>query len=162
MRCKNIKRLIIDASERSLGHEEKNILNKHLASCETCARFQKEYKNIRLSLQSSPTPALPHELESSTLSACQEWLKVNIIPGRAKPISSKAALPRMVWTALFLLTTLTIIILVPLLKEFQLDQSISVPTAVALTLILQNAVMLFFVPLIFRRARSREQGLRLV
>lgn len=162
MRCKDIKRLIIDASERDLEQAEKHVLEKHLAECEVCARFQNQYQNIRLSLSTSPKPALPHLLDSLTLGACQDWIYTAATTGKVIPSSSKSALPKLVWSALFLLTVLTVIILIPLLKEFQLDQNISVSTAVALTLILQNAVMLFFAPLIIRRARFRGSGFRLV
>lgn len=75
---------------------------------------------------------------------------------------SSVAVPKLILAALIFLTVLTVIIVVPQLKELKLDETMPFSTVMALTIILQNAVMLFFTPILIRKYRSKNQGFRLI
>jgi hypothetical protein len=58
--------------------------------------------------------------------------------------------------ALLVLTGLTLCFLIPGLEEFRQSQKLTLGTALVLLVILQNALMLFFTPLLMRRGRFSQ------
>jgi hypothetical protein len=68
-------------------------------------------------------------------------------------------IPKYIWAALASLTTLTVILLSLLLTEFNLERPLSFQTVVVLFLMIQNAGMLFFAPVLIRKYRSTNRSL---
>ena len=70
MRCKDIERLIVDASEGGWSLEDRRTIEDHVSSCEKCGRFQEELESIRVSLRNSSPPVLPDDLIKKTQEIC--------------------------------------------------------------------------------------------
>lgn len=162
MQCKDIERLIIDSSERDLSQEEQQTITKHRSQCILCARFLEDWEKIRLSIKKAPVPFLTAELDQKTMRSCQ----AEINSRQAQEVhsvrqKSYVSIPRPLWVAIFALFVLTVILFVPGVKDLSLDEPLTFPQIMILTLILQNAVMLILVPIIIRKY-GRNQGFRVV
>ena len=161
MRCKDIERLIIDSSDEDLSQEELRTIEKHVARCALCARFQDDLEKIRMGVKTIPQPVLPPDLAQKTRLRCQAEMS------QQPPAATKIAklipsepIPKYVWAALLPLILLTVFVIVPVFKEIRLDQTLTFTSVVALTIIIQNAVMLLFAPILIRRRHRKKQDIR--
>ena len=159
MRCKDIELLIIESSERELSQEERLKVKQHTAGCSACELFRKSFSKIRISIKNGSVPSLPEDLEEKTRRMCHAELESRAA-GASKADRIKAALPipKLIWAALFILTGLTVVILVPHLKDLSFDQTMNFQTALFLTLIFQNAAMLIFSPVLIRKFRMKNDN----
>jgi DNA-directed RNA polymerase specialized sigma24 family protein len=73
---------------------------------------------------------------------------------RRKRVRRRSPWP--IWAALAVLTGLTLCFLIPGLAGFRQSQKLTLETALVLLVILQNALMLFFAPLLMRRGRLSQ------
>lgn len=163
MRCQNIERLIIDSSEGILSQEEQRAIERHVAECAECARFQDDLKNIRISLTKMPAPSLPDELGRRTRILCHAELKARLASEKQRVSQTRPApVPWVIWAALISLIGLTVFLMVSLFKDIGLNQPLSFESVFVLCLILQNAVMLFFAPVIIRKYCSPKPRVRFV
>ncbi len=161
MRCKDIERLIIDSSEETSA-EELSAVREHVEHCARCAQLQDDLRKIRVHLKGMRRPVPAEELLKRTQSMCHD--KMSSLHRAKAIISAKNHLrliPKYIWVALALLIILTGIFMLWLLKDFRLSLPLSLQTAIVLMLMIQNAGMLFFAPLLMRRFRSNHQSLRL-
>ena len=161
MRCKDIERLIIDSSEEDLSQEELTAIETHVARCALCARFQEDLEKIRMGIKVMPQPVIPPDLAQKTR------LRIHTEMGREPAAATKIdqltpsePIPKYVWVALLPLIILTVILIVPIFKEIRLDQTLTFASVVALTIIIQNAVMLLFAPILIRRRHRKKQDIR--
>ena len=152
MRCQDFERLILEAGEKKLDSEEQLALEQHLDQCSACARFRDSWEDLYISLQKTPSPPLPPELEQKVRLACYEELGARRMR-RARPRRARAGVhvPWPIWVALAILTALTAAFLVPGIEGFLRDQKFTLEAVLVLGIILQNALMLFFAPVILRR-----------
>lgn len=158
MQCQDLERLILESTERELNQEERLSLEKHLSQCKSCAAFQEFFDDLRRSLQKGPAPELPPDLEERVRFACHKELLARR-GGQTKPAPPEpcASIPWLVWTALAALTVMTTVFLIPAAQELWQNQELSLNTVLALILLLQNAVALLIVPVLFReRPYSRR------
>ncbi len=158
MRCKDVESLIISADERVLDSREQQSLKQHLKSCTRCADFMKFWNELQQPIGNMPIPPLPAELEESVRLLCIE--KINRLEqspdfGRFEQLSY-APIPWSIWAALTVLVIVTFGLITPEIESFWQNQKITGWTVVAFVLILQNAIMLFFAPVILRLYRSRS------
>lgn len=161
MRCKDIERLIIDSSDKDLSQEELSTIEKHIARCALCARFQDDLEKIRTGVKTMSQPVLPPDLAQKTRRRCQA--EISRRPAAASKIAKlipSDPIPKYVWAVLLPLILLTVFVLAPTLKEIRLDQTLTFASAAALTIIIQNAVMLLFAPILIRRRRWKNQDIR--
>jgi len=161
MRCKDIERLIIDSSDEDLSLEELGTIEKHVAHCALCARFRDELEKIRMGVKTIPQPILLPDLAQKTRLKCQA--EISQQPATATKIAKlipSDPIPKYVWAALLPLILLTVFVLAPTLKGVRLDQTLTFASAAALTIIIQNAVMLLFAPILIRRRRWKKQDIR--
>ncbi len=161
MRCKDIERLIIESSDEDLSLEELGAIEKHIAHCALCARFQDDLEKIRMGVKTMTQPVLPPDLAQKTRLRCQAELSRQ--PAAASKIARlipSDSIPKYVWAALLPLILLTVFVLAPTLKEIRLDQTLTFASVAALTIIIQNAVMLLFAPILIRRRRWKNQDIR--
>jgi anti-sigma factor RsiW len=151
MRCQDFERLILEAGDRKLGTEEWLVLEQHLAQCPACARFRDSWEDLHLFLQKD-VPPLPPELERKVRLACHEELSAGSVQ-RARSGRARAGIhvPWPIWVVLAVLTVLTAAFLVPGIEGFLRDQKFTLEAVLVLGIILQNALMLFFAPVILRR-----------
>jgi len=163
MRCQDIERLIIDSSERKLSQQEQRTLDQHVNQCAECARFQDDLKNIQVSIKKIPALTPPEKLERRTSALCHAEL--NSRPASEKQLVSQtrpSPVPWVIWVALISLIVLTAFLFGSLFKDIGLNQPLSFESIFVLCLMLQNAVMLFFAPVIIRKYRWPKQRARLV
>jgi hypothetical protein len=161
MRCKDIQRLIIDSSDEDLSSEELRAIEKHAAHCSLCARFRDDLEKIRIGIKKIPQPVLPPDLAQKTRLRC--YAEISRQPAAAPKIARltpSEPIPKYVWAVLLALILLTVFIIVPLFKEIRLDQTLTFTSVVALTIIIQNAVMLLFAPILMRRQRWKKPDFR--
>lgn len=160
MKCKDIERLIIDSSEEELTKEELFKIEQHVSGCAKCARFQEDLNKIRVHIKKMPALSPSAELVEKTQALCHAELNARKAPGAGLDRKTRSAsMPRYMWAALPALIILTTVIIFPLLKDFKLTQSFR--SIMALTLIVQNAVMLCFAPILIRKFRLKKQDFSL-
>ncbi|NIM89774.1 MAG: hypothetical protein GTO17_02375 [Candidatus Aminicenantes bacterium] len=163
MRCQDIERLIIEYSERKLSQEELGAIEEHLAQCTACTCFEKDFKNIRISLQKMSPLTPPSELERRIRDMCQEELSSRLAAEKQRvSLTHPSHVPWIIWVALVSLIVLTALLLVSLFKNIGLNQPLSFGDAFILAVILQNAVMLFFAPVIIRKYQTQSRSFRLI
>ncbi|MGD9346393.1 MAG: zf-HC2 domain-containing protein [Candidatus Aminicenantes bacterium] len=160
MQCKDIERLIVDASERGLSEEEVKPIEKHVSSCARCARFQEELEGIRVCLRNSSKPILPDDLARKTRDLCYAEIEsLRGAPQKAKPPVRSRSIPKLIWAAIFSLIVITGFLLLPFIRDIEVEETFSFPALVVIFLIIQNAAMLFFTPVILRKFRSHNHRL---
>lgn len=160
MKCKDIERLIIESSEKDLSAEELFGIEQHISECVKCARFHEDLEKIRLYFKGMTLPAPPDELVRQTRLLC--LAKIRTLYEAERKIAGQILLmriPRLIWIALFSLTALTLVWIFPLIKDFSSDKPLSFQAVAVLFLMIQNAAMLFFTPLLIRRYRAKGQRL---
>ena len=154
MRCQDIERLIMENDERDLSQEERLAIEQHLAQCPACAGYRDLWEGMPGSLRKVALPELPAELERRVRLACHEEINTRFRrQTRPRRSASSASVPWPIWAALAVLTVLTAAFLVPGIEKFLEEQSFSLEAVLVLGIILQNALMLFFAPIVMRRRR---------
>ena len=156
MRCKEYEYLIIESSERDLTDSEQQRINKHCSHCENCSRFKKNIEEIRISLKRSIPPAVPAGLDEKTELLCRNEINRKTLPFKQGTKAFCAPVPGYIWAAFILLTILTSFLLFSGLKTINSDQQLSLWTIFMFTVVLQNAVMLFLLPVIILRYKTKQ------
>ena len=162
MRCQDVERLILESGEKDLSREERLSLKLHLDQCPSCASFGGLWEDMKINFERSPGPKLPADLEQKVRLTCQAELKARL-QGRTRHEASSAPCTRVpwpIWAAFVVLTALTLCFLIPGIEEFIKNQEITAETVWGLVLILQNALVLFFIPVIMRRRRLYFRALK--
>lgn len=163
MKCKEIERLVINLSEEDLSEEEFSEIEQHVLDCAKCARFQDDLKKIRIYLKKMTLPVPSPELVRQTQSMCHAKIRI-LHEAYMKTVGQNRlkSIPKYLWAALISLIVLTIMWMFPLLRDLKLGQTLSFQAGVVFALMIQNAVMLFFAPILIRRYRLKNQELGLV
>ncbi|MGD2245827.1 MAG: zf-HC2 domain-containing protein [Candidatus Aminicenantes bacterium] len=159
MQCKDIERLIIVSSEEELSPEESRAVEQHLEHCVHCARLRDDLEKIRLGITTMPKPVLPPDLAQKTRQRCLDEMRLQ--PAPEKRVFSRIrsySVPICVWAALIPLVILTVLLIAPVIKEIRLGESLTFESAAALTLLIQNAAMLFFAPILIRKYRLKRKN----
>jgi hypothetical protein len=148
---------MLESGERELLREERLALEEHLEACPDCAAFRSFWGGLRSCLREATGPALSSELSDNVRLRCRAELD-SLSRSRAGQDFGKrrAAVPWPVLAALLVLTGLTLCFLIPGLEEFRQGQQLTLGTALVLLVIFQNALMLFFAPLLMRQGRLSQ------
>jgi hypothetical protein len=125
-------------------------------------RFQEDLHKIRNGLRAFSSPNPSAELVKKTRAACYAEMEAMRTSGvsaiqRVPPRS----VPRFIWAAVFALVVLTGILIISFLPGFGIEESLSLRTVLIFSLIVQNAVMLFFAPVLIQKFRLPTRGLDL-
>jgi anti-sigma factor RsiW len=159
MQCKDIERLIIVSSEEELSPEESKAVEQHFEHCAHCAQLRDDLEKIRLGITTMPKAVLPADLAQKTRQRCLDEIRLQPAPAkRAFSRIRSYPIPKYVWAALVPLIIFTVLLVAPVIKEIRLDGSLTFESAAALTLLIQNAAMLFFAPILIRRYRSKKEN----
>jgi anti-sigma factor RsiW len=152
MRCQDIERLILEEGERALSPEERAAVEAHLAVCAGCERFSVFWRDLAVRLDRGRAPELTPDLAEKVRAAAHAeiYSRLGERTGRAARTSS-APVPALIWAALAVITVLTVGFLLPGIEEFLQNPRLSFETALVLILLLQNALTLFFAPVLMRR-----------
>jgi hypothetical protein len=154
MRCPDFEHLMLESKERELLREERAALEKHLESCAQCAAFRDFWKDLRSGLPEAAGPALRAGLSESVRLRCHAELD-SLSSARAGEEAEKrpAAAPWPILAALLLLTGLTMAFLIPTIEKFSQAQKVTIEMVLVVMVVLQNALMLLFAPVLLRRGR---------
>jgi anti-sigma factor RsiW len=145
---------MLESRERELLREERLALEEHLESCPGCAAFRSFWRDLKSFFQEATGPALPAELSNNVRLRCHAELD-SLSRRRAvrDPERRMVAAPWPILSALLILTGLTAIFLIPAIEEFRQAQKVTLETVLVFMVVLQNALMLFFAPVLMRRGR---------
>ncbi len=154
MRCQDFERLILESGDRELSREERRSIESHLAQCASCNGFREFWLGVRVPIQNFPAADLSPDLDDRVRLICHDAIRTS----GGKRRRAQAAAPRQIppvpwpiWAALSALTVLTLAFVIPGILEFWQNQQLTPGIALILAMILQNALMLLFVPVIVRR-----------
>lgn len=157
MRCQDFERLILESGERELAQEERTVLQEHLEICSDCAALQSFRGDIRRYLQEPTGAELSAEFSDNVRLRCRAEVESLSARRAGKDVQKRpATVPWTIWAALLVLTGLTLSFLIPGLDEWRRSQKLTLGTALVLVVILQNALMLLFTPLLMRREPSSQ------
>jgi predicted anti-sigma-YlaC factor YlaD len=139
MTCKHFQAMMLDQRSEPLSGPVSRSLSDHLKQCRECRVFQREISRLRQGCRSVPEPVLPDPLERATRRLCHRRIE------QSNPV------PRPVYWALASILILTLVVIFPAMGKQPLDSDWSPGEVLGLILVLQNAVMLLFSPLLIRR-----------
>jgi len=146
MRCQDVERLMLETSEREWSLEERRVLEAHLETCPDCAAFRDFREGLRAAREKAPAPELNADLAEKVRLRCHAELA-------PKAVRRPAGVPWSIWAAFGILTVITLGFFIPQIQEFFATSEFTPTIGLLLVIILQNAVMLFFTPVIMRRQR---------
>jgi len=148
MECKKVKQWIMDSSAEDLDGKEGANIGRHISECPECASLWDDLKKIRLHLNKIPQPVPSEEVLKRTRSVCRARLRIS---------PPSPSVPKYIWMAFAALVILTGVWMVPLSRELRLDQPLSLRAVGVLVLMIQNAVMLFFAPVLIRKFHRKHR-----
>lgn len=159
MRCKHVQQLIIDATDRPLSNGERMGMGEHIHQCEGCARFHSTFATLRRGISELPCPTPSGDLDRDTHDLCR-GARLASLHFAADPALSKwqaLAIPKFIWASLPILIFLTALLMAGGLQDI-LNQNVSFLSATFLALLLQNAAMLVFAPILIQALRRKRSG----
>ena len=158
MRCQDAQRLMLDIPEGTLSADTLSALEEHVRRCPKCAGLRADLEEIRTGLENHPLPEPPADLIERTRAVCLAELRANEDARETNPGKTRvAAPPKFIWAALAVLTVLTLIFVVPRIEDIKFDEMLTFETVLTFSLLIQNAVMLFFAPILIRKFRSNVE-----
>lgn len=146
MRCQDAERLMLETGEKERTPEEQLALETHLESCPGCAAFRDFRVRFRSAWKEATVPQLDPDLVEKTRALCHSEL----IQTSAR---HSAAVPWSIWAAFGILTVITLGFFIPQVLDFFVTKELTPTMGLLLAILLQNAGMLFFAPVIMRRHR---------
>ncbi|MFO7734101.1 MAG: hypothetical protein R6X21_10690, partial [Candidatus Aminicenantes bacterium] len=155
--CRDIERLILDREEAALGAGDERLVRGHLRVCVRCRDFESVRARMRQGLSATSWPALPDDLDRRA----RRLAGRSLAQDRPDAGGARGPLPWPVLAALAVIVVLTAGWSSVILADVDLGQALAdlPPEAkTALLLIAQNALMLFFAPLVLRAGRPSGQG----
>ncbi len=159
MTCMEIERLITEGPVSRLPAEERKTVETHLQDCPACRTFAVRLAEIRESLPDLEWGPVPESLSRRTKQAA-----LDVLRGEKRAVDHagrKRAVPASIIAALGLMTVLTVIWITANLAGVDPGQALNdMPLAarIAVLLIAQNGLVLFFTPVILRAMRPEANG----
>jgi anti-sigma factor RsiW len=135
---------MLEKSEKERSPEERRALESHLETCPDCAAFRDFRESLRVAREMASAPALEPELAEKVRLRCHAELA-------QKSSRKPAGVPWSIWAAFGLLTVITLGFFIPQIMDFFATKEFTPAMGLLLAILLQNAVMLFFAPVIMRR-----------
>jgi hypothetical protein len=109
--------------------------------------FQRDLEFIRTYLKKMQKHEPPYELVEKTRILCHQKLAKRIL---------SPSVPKSIWIAFALSVIIIGVLMLPFTKSLKLGQPFTLQNAGILILIAQNACMLFFAPVIFRKLKEKQ------
>jgi anti-sigma factor RsiW len=154
MNCHAIELLILESEGRTLDEAERRKLDDHLRSCPACRAFQAGRLAIRRGIREISGGELPPGLSAETRRLCLEALE-----GRtsgAAATRGRGRVPALIVVVSVLFTVLAALWLATALADVSPGRSLPPEAWAAIAFVVQNVLMLFLSPLIFRAERPAE------
>ncbi|HZX11764.1 MAG TPA: hypothetical protein VFG01_12530 [Acidobacteriota bacterium] len=109
--------------------------------------YQKDLEFIRAHLDKMKKPEPSHDFFEKTRTLCHSKLT---------PIKS-SRIPKSIWIAIAVNIILIVFLMLPFTKALKSGQSLSPLAAGVMILMIQNAVMLFFAPVIIKKFKAKQK-----
>lgn len=154
MRCRQMRHLIIDAAEQA--PDVRQGMEEHIERCEGCARFREGVEAIHRGVKDLPRPAPSGRVDARVRALLGNAGAVR--RGAAEPLPPRwgsFSIPRLIWAAIPVLLVLTSLIMAWGLQDV-IEKTSSFLAASFVALLLQNAAMLVFAPILIRALRRKE------
>jgi hypothetical protein len=151
LRCRDTERLLLEGEDRPLTPGERALAEDHLNGCGRCRTFVADRGLIREGLAAVRWPDPPDELV----------LRTRRLVRTGRPDADAAALPAWVLVALAIVSVVTAVGLTVSLADVTPDMTLAdlpVGALAAIIIIVQNALMLFFAPIVLRAFRARRRA----
>jgi len=146
---------IEDAGKRDLSPKEHEELDEHLATCERCSSFREGLESVRRGVEGLARPALSDRTEYEVRTLIENAPSVR--GGSVEPLPPRwgsFSIPAYIWAAIPVLIVLTSLIMASGLQDV-LNKTGSFLASTFVALLLQNAVMLVFAPILIRALRRK-------
>ncbi len=164
MKCKAVERRLIAADDREPSGREREAVAEHLRGCAACRTFVADRLRIRetlaAGLPAAPPKALSLKTRRALIDASRETAPA-ASAGRARDAAEgtgRAAPPLAVVLALVVSIILTAAWLTFALADFDPAMPLPVQAWLAIGLIAENVLVLFFAPVILRAVRLPRNG----
>jgi predicted anti-sigma-YlaC factor YlaD len=149
MQCLEVENILIDGiPEQSTAIRVQ--VRAHLEHCPQCRRLSEDLHKLHHKARSLAAISAPEAMAGSVFKRCRSQLRLGIQPFPAR-------VPIWILTCAGLLFVLTVLWAYPVLKNLVARENVSYSTALAITLLVQNMIMLLCAPLIIQKFRDRAQ-----
>lgn len=149
--CREVELLILEDEDRELRTGLGPLVEGHLRGCGSCRAFAADRSAIRDEIGTVRWPALPDKLVRETRRMVLE----------ARPRPRTAGLPLWVLVAMAVMTIVTGLWLAVSLADVTPEMTLAdvpVEALAAVFVVIQNALMLFFAPVLLRMVRMRRSA----
>lgn len=162
MKCKHFRSLILEQPDRELTAGESRMLADHLSGCRECLAFKQELLLLGGLIGENRFPELSTDVEREVRKRCHRALRERETAKQAaEKIPAWLGIPRGILLSLFLLVAITMILILTGFGEISIGNTLSAGDLLILMLVLQNAVMLLFSPVLFRKyGRMTSRNIR--
>ena len=151
MKCKDVRLWLLDRRGESRILPDQ--IKRHVRSCSSCGSFRDDLSAIQGQMDILPQLAPPSSVLEGTRRLCLSSLEAdrNRDPELQR---GNIRLPKIIWAAVLLLLGLTAGMVATLFTEINISEGLNPKSALIVTIMIQNAVMLFFTPVLLRKHRS--------
>ncbi|MCJ7580577.1 MAG: hypothetical protein MUP98_08590 [Candidatus Aminicenantes bacterium] len=159
MKCKDIEHLVIASSGGLSDSKQLDVVRSHVELCDKCLHLKEDVESLRSLLNRRVEPVLPEDLDKKTYQLCKS--EIHSLQKNSQRVNFRQhmqAIPiymKVVFIALLVIMSIWFFFL---FEDFGSGggESLSMAMIFGLFLIIQNAMMLLFSPLLISRFRSKK------
>ena len=157
MTCRQIQERILERSERTPDLPMDESIEVHLSTCTDCQAWLDELQILRRSLSAQLHPSAAPELVMKTRSLCHDRIDGKVATHRRFRFSEwTRPIPGFIKWVLPALVIITFGWILGTVGDLEPDVAPTAPAVIGLVLIIQNAAMLLFAPILLKRRRIRN------
>ena len=161
MKCRQIQKRMVGRSGKITDHPLDREIEIHLAHCADCRAWLDELEALGKSVRSQSHPSPSPELVMQTLSLCHARIAgLPVHPRRFRLSVWTRPIPGFIKWVLPPLVFCTFGWILSTIGDLKPDVTPTTPAVIGLVLIVQNAAMLLFAPILLRRRSIQNSHIR--
>lgn len=161
MTCKKIQKMVLDGWLPDQNSAEDPV-SIHLEKCTACRMFFQDIKCLRSHLRPLPEVSVPPELDRKVLALSHQELSRTLRDMRQTALPDPGIpVPRLVAFGMLFIIAVTLWIILPGFGDLNLMETLTPRDRFILLLIGQNALMLIFSPVIFKKFAKKQHIFRM-